>query len=226
MRKFIALLIVFASFSEAWAEDAKPDSVTFGFDIKKVEPPDAKKGEPVARIFYDYIYPTDLKTESKTLNDIEARQLLGMTMGKLRQKYIEQKKITATKEEVQQYVAALSKIPAPSAAPVNKEEFSKLLNEMGSKAVEGWKCDRALYKEYGGTVIFQQGNPMEPVGAYRKFLEKMDAGKVFEIYDKENHAKFWHYVTQKHGSFEVPPARINFDVPWWLQKPDEDGDSE
>ncbi len=43
-----------------------------------------------------------------------------------------------------------------------------------------WKTDKALYEKYGGTVIFQQSNPFEPVGAYRKLIE--DAEK--EVRDK------------------------------------------
>jgi hypothetical protein len=83
--------------------------------------------------------------------------------------------------------------------------------------VKGWKLDRMLYNTYGGTVIFQQGNPLEPVGAYRKFLEEMEDAKVFEVYDADNRQKFWHYFVRQHP-FQVPPDKIDFDKPWWMQK--------
>lgn len=83
--------------------------------------------------------------------------------------------------------------------------------------VKGWKLDRALYKKYGGTVIFQQANPFEPVGAYRKFLEEMENAKVFEVFDSANRQKFWHYFVRQHP-FQVPPKDIDFDKPWWMQK--------
>ena len=66
-------------------------------------------------------------------------------------------------------------------------------------------------------MIFQQANPREPVRPYRKFLEKMEQGKVFEIFDEANAKEFWHYFRRKHP-FEVPPEEVNFSVPWWLQK--------
>jgi hypothetical protein len=86
-----------------------------------------------------------------------------------------------------------------------------------SQSTKGWKVDRDLYKKYSGTVIFQQANPFEPVGAYRKFLEEMEEAKVFEIYAPDNHRKFWHYFVREHP-FQVPAKDINLDKPWWMQK--------
>lgn len=84
--------------------------------------------------------------------------------------------------------------------------------------MKDWKLSKALYEEYGGTVIFQQANPLEPVGAYRQFLEKMERGKVFQIFDEANRKAFWHYFTRKHPS-ELSPKDVNYAVPWWLQNP-------
>ena len=64
--------------------------------------------------------------------------------------------------------------------------------------------------------VFQQGNPFEPVGAYRKFLEEMEEGKVCEIYDQDNRQKFWHDFVHQHP-FQVLPKDIDFDKPW-MQK--------
>jgi hypothetical protein len=88
---------------------------------------------------------------------------------------------------------------------------------MGEQMVKGWKLDRALYTKYGGTVIFQQANPFEPVGAYRGFLEEMEKVKVFDVFDPDNRQKFWHYFVRQHP-FEVPAKDIDFDKPWWMQK--------
>lgn len=38
----------------------KPSNDVLGFDATKIRPPDAEKGEPVARLFYDYIYLKDI----------------------------------------------------------------------------------------------------------------------------------------------------------------------
>jgi len=37
-----------------------PDKEVFEFDVSKVRPPDAGKGAPIARLFYDYIYRMDI----------------------------------------------------------------------------------------------------------------------------------------------------------------------
>ncbi len=221
MRQFVVFCIAFASLSGAWADDTPPKSTyeTLGFDIEKVKPADPDKGQPIARVLYDYIYPAELNAESPKLTDDEARQLTGLIFGTLRQRYIEQHKITATPEEIQQFVMALSGAFATDeiGSEQEKEESRRGREAIGEQAVKGWKFDQALYRKYGGTVIFQQANPFEPVGAYRTFLEKLEQAQVFEVYDQENRTKFWHYFTRKHP-FQVPPDKVNFEQPWWMQK--------
>ncbi len=58
-------------------------------------------------------------------------------------------------------------------------------------AVIQWKVSKALYQQYGGTVIFQQSNPFEPVGAYGKFLKAQEQAKAFEIFDPKMRQVFW-----------------------------------
>jgi hypothetical protein len=92
--------------------------------------------------------------------------------------------------------------------------------EMATGMIEQWKIDRALYKQYGGDVIFQQMNPYEPVGAYRRFLEDEQKAERFAIYDKELEEKFWEYFRKDHQSWVVPPEDVNFEKPWWEQMKD------
>jgi len=128
-------------------------------------------------------------------------------------------KIAATPEEIQQFVAAMNRLsPADDDVSEERKKDDQLgFKAIGEQLVKGWKLDRMLYKKYGGTVIFQQGNPFEPVGAYRKFLEELEEAKVFEVYDQDNRQKFWHYFVRQHP-FQVPAKDINFDTPWWMQK--------
>jgi len=221
MRQFITLLLVLGVILPARAADTQqtPGNELFGFDANKVRPPDAEKGEPVARLFCDYIYRTDVDAASQKLSEDEARRLTGKIFGELRQRYMDRHKITATPEEIQQFVTAIRCI-SPAKHDVSEEKKKddrRGLEAIGEQMVKGWKLDRALYKKYGGTVIFQQGNPFEPVGAYRKFLEEMEEAKVFEIYDQDNRNKFWHYLVRQHP-FQVPAKDIDFDKPWWMQK--------
>lgn len=56
------------------------------------------------------------------------------------------------------------------------------------------KINRALYRQYGGRVIFQQAGP-EPLDAYRKFLEEHAEKGNFRIFDAGMEQEFWHYFT-------------------------------
>ena len=76
------------------------------------------------------------------------------------------------------------------------------------------KSRRIEYERYGGPVIFQQGNPLEPVGAYRRFLQDVERGGAFEVYDPEDRKAFYDYFTRRHPGV-VPKELINYDKPWW-----------
>lgn len=193
---------------------------TLGFQAAKIKSPDAAKGEPVARLFYDYIYPADLQAKSRVLSDDEARRLTARVFGALRQRYVSQHKITATPEEIQHFADSMNRFREKTEENLEPETEAdrNAWRSLGEQSVKGWKFDRALYEKYGGTVIFQQANPFEPVGAYRKFLEAAEQAKLFEIYDEANRRKFYHYFTRKHPG-EIPADDVDFDKPWWLMKP-------
>ncbi|HWW76418.1 MAG TPA: hypothetical protein VNZ44_13560, partial [Pyrinomonadaceae bacterium] len=91
----------------------------------------------------------------------------------LREEYYRRTGVVATQAEMNAFSKA-----------VFKQRVARGVNRtLAEAAVKGWKFDRALYKQYGGTVIFQQSNPLEPVGAYRKFLEEHEGKRSFEILD-------------------------------------------
>ncbi|MFM1892534.1 MAG: hypothetical protein RLZ44_1611 [Pseudomonadota bacterium] len=82
-----------------------------------------------------------------------------------------------------------------------------------------WKINRALYQQYGGRIIFQQGGP-EPLDAYRLFLEEQQKQGAFKILDPALEAGFWRYYrTDAIHSFypagSAEEARA-FAQPWWL----------
>ena len=92
---------------------------------------------------------------------------------------------------------------------------NKMHSTLCQNLVSEWKLGRFLYKRYGGTVIFQQSNPNEPVGAYRKFLEQMEREKAFEIYDKADRAAFYKYYVREDHPMKLAAEEIDFDTPWW-----------
>ena len=161
MRQFIMVLLVLGAILPAQAADTqpKPSNDVLGFDETKIQPPDAEKGEPIARLFHDYIYRKDIEAASPKLTDDEARRLTGKIFGELRQRYMDRHKITATPEEIQQFATAMQRLSPPNddASEETKKDDRRGYEAIGEQMVKGWKLDRLLYKKYGGTVIFQQG---------------------------------------------------------------------
>jgi hypothetical protein len=85
--------------------------------------------------------------------------------------------------------------------------------------VRQWKIDRALYREYGGRIGFQQGGP-EPLDAYRRFLEEQQAQGAFEIRDKDLETAFWRYFLTDsiHSFYPSEEGARAFDEPWWTSQ--------
>jgi hypothetical protein len=229
MSGFVSIgLMVIASLPSIGGQQEKTanQNSLLGFDPKQVRPPDPAKGKPLARVFDKYIHPADLKAKSVKLTQEQADRLSGRIIGPMFDRYASQNKIAATPKEIDDVNRAIHKAIDESGNALAKaqqssptKEQKQIENEVAAQVVKRWKLSKALYEEYGGLVIFQQGNPLEPVGAYRKFLEKMERGKVFEIYDEANRKMFWHYFTREHP-FAVNPRDVDYSIPWWLKRPD------
>jgi len=95
--------------------------------------------------------------------------------------------------------------------------------KMAREFVRTWKVNRALFKQYGGRVIFQQAGP-EPLDAYRDFFREQEAKGSFRITDEEAKATFWKYFTDEkmHTFLDAKDGAQAMEIPWWLkeQKPE------
>lgn len=155
------------------------------------------------------------KVLGKTIYDDETakpgRGLDGQILRPLMQRFAEQQKLTVTEAEVAELETAL-KLPPPP--PGLSDADKAMLRELPRSMVLQWKTSRALYQRYGGEVIFQQANPMEPVGAMRQFLEEQEKAGTFEIYDAGERKRFFEYYVRPQ-MMVVPKEKVNYDVPWW-----------
>lgn len=122
-----------------------------------------------------------------------------------------------------------SKLKANDLGDEKKQAFAEMLATLETmqnwpgNAVKAWKFDRALYAQYGGTVIFQQANPFEPVEAYRQWLEAAERAGEFAIFDEPARTAFWDYYQRGWDTGQgVVHDPDPFDKPWWLKKPRED----
>lgn len=101
----------------------------------------------------------------------------------------------------------------------NPKEINKMEEEMAKQFVKTWKVNKALFKQYGGRVIFQQAGP-EPVDAYRDFLREEERKGSFKIFDKKFEPVLWEYFTNDDmhtfiSETKAQGAKI-FETPWWL----------
>lgn len=100
-------------------------------------------------------------------------------------------------------------------APSMNDEQRQSADEIAEKQVLRWQIDRALYNEYGGTVVFQQSNPQMPAKAYEILLKSYRDKGAFRITDDRFRAVFWEAIEPPYP-FVLSPDKIDFSQPWWL----------
>jgi hypothetical protein len=68
--------------------------------------------------------------------------------------------------------------------------------------IRQWKINRALHRQYGGRIVYQQTGP-EPLDAYRLFLEDQQKQGAFRILNEALAPGFWSYYTtdSKHSFY-------------------------
>jgi hypothetical protein len=124
--------------------------------------------------------------------------------------------LSAERDKLEQLRRDLESVPAN---PQEAAEEAQARRTVAAAFIRQWKINQALYRDYGGRIIFQQGGP-EPLDAYRRFLEEQQRKGAFAIADKALEAAFWRYYRSDNihsfypaGSAEEARA---FATPWWL----------
>jgi hypothetical protein len=104
------------------------------------------------------------------------------------------------------------------ASEADAAEDAEYREQVATAFVRQWKINRALYRQYGGRVIFQQGGP-EPLDAYRRFLEEQEKSGAFTILKKGFEEKFWDYFRNDSLHSFYPPGsdgeKQAIETPWW-----------
>ena len=129
---------------------------------------------------------------------------------------------SAERESLSSELATLNELDSMLGRSGGKSaEDQAAQREIGEAFVHQWKINQALFRQYGGRVIFQQGGP-EPLDAYRRFLEDAEKRNAFRILDPSLEPGFWRYYRTDSihsfypaGSDEEAGA---FETPWWLME--------
>ena len=195
-------------------------------------------GAPIAELFKTPIPAKSIEISAKTIENykrtrpelsedalriqLQGEKLSSIIFGGLSRNFIKMHNINATEEEIDEYIKATEKendkkigsTSGEGRADNQNETRKNIFRSMAQNQIITWKFNKALYEKYSGRVIWQQFNPMEPVDAYRKFLEEEEKNGNFKI-DPKMTTSFWEYYRRQHP-FTVPQGEIDFSKPWWL----------
>jgi len=103
--------------------------------------------------------------------------------------------------------------PAAPAAGLEDAEMREMRRDLAREWVVGWKTRKALYEQYGGAVVWEQFDPLEPIGAFNALLEEQHERGAYVIHDPEAARVFWQFVERVPDRFVVPPERVDFSHP-------------
>ena len=126
--------------------------------------------------------------------------------------YAQKRGITVDKSLVEKFKSRFS---ASLNSPSLSESEQRSADQIATKQVLRWQIDKALYEEFGGTVVYQQSNPQMPAGAYEKLLKNYQQQGAFTITDGRYQAVFWEAIEPPYP-FELEEEQIDFSQPWWL----------
>ena len=158
-------------------------------------------------------------------------EMQGIILSHLFDRYAEDQGIEVSDEEIDAFVEKMQHdmgtMDLTAEADLSKHEraqVAQMRRDMGRSLIRQWKLNRALYRQYGGRIIYQQFGP-EPLDAYLQYLEERHDAGDFTIHQKIFEESFWRYFTDdsihdfyKPGSTEETQA---FSTPPW-----EDGAAE
>ncbi|MCG6930987.1 MAG: META domain-containing protein [Desulfofustis sp.] len=155
----------------------------------------------------------------------DAREMQEILLTRLFDRYAEEQGIEVKDEEIDAFVetmqhgmGAMGLTAEADLSDQDKAQVAQMRRDMGRALIRQWQVNRALYRHYGGRIIYQQFGP-EPLDAYLQYLEeRRDAGD-FTINQKAFEERFWHYFTTDSIHDFYPPgskeASQAFATPPW-----------
>lgn len=184
--------------------------------------------QPVASLFGEPVYEQDISPSAKQLSQLARMNSASkeMAMAQFRHRALADKIIQAVLDDYAQKrgitvdSALVEKFKARFSASLNSPSLSeseqRSADQIATKQVLRWQIDKALYQEFGGTVVFQQSNPQMPAGAYETLLKQYQQQDAFAIMNDRYQAVFWEAIEPPYP-FELEPEQIDFSQPWWLK---------
>jgi len=157
----------------------------------------------------------------------DADEMQRILLTRLFDRYAERQGIAVTDAEIAAFVDNMRRgmrakglTAEDDLSPEDAAQVETMQRDMARSMIRQWKLNRALYRQYGGRIIYQQLGP-EPLDAYRLYLEERQAAGDFRITDAQLAARFWRYFTDDSiHSFYAPGSAAGaqaFERPPWEQ---------
>jgi len=131
------------------------------------------------------------------------------------------------RRQAQQYLDTLNKLNEYDAKfrqerrdPGRDKIWQAAERRVAEHWVKGWKLNQALYREFGGRIIFQQAG-WEPIDAYRQLLDQYAARKAFVVHDAKLREAVYSYFKHNFVYADVAKAKFYFEKPYWERTPAE-----
>jgi hypothetical protein len=178
-----------------------------------------------------HIEPTDAEVESQIRSTRKFMEEDKVKREKDRQALIKELKSPTITEkrrkEAQEYLDVLErsremdeKIRKMRSGPGSEEVKRKAELNVARMWVKQWKVNQALYREFGGRIVFQQAG-WEPIDAYRAVLEQYEKQKAFVVHDPSLRDAVYSYFTLKFVYAGEKQGKFYFERPWWERTKEE-----
>jgi hypothetical protein len=127
----------------------------------------------------------------------------------------------ARRKQAQQYLQTLNSLRDHDARqekersdPAQKKMWLDSEQRVAAMWVKQWKVNQALFREFGGRIIFQQAG-WEPIDAYRALLDQYKAEKRFIIHDPSLQDAVYRYFRHNFVYADEKKAKFYFERPYW-----------
>jgi hypothetical protein len=131
------------------------------------------------------------------------------------------------RKQAQQYLDTLDKLNEYDAKlrqerrdPEREKIWQESERRVAEHWVKGWKLNQALYREFGGRIVFQQAG-WEPIDAYRQLLDRYAARKAFVVHDAKLREAVYSYFKHNFVYADEAKAKFYFEKPYWERNPEE-----
>jgi hypothetical protein len=127
----------------------------------------------------------------------------------------ERQQLEAELKAINQMQQVMNKADSRAGTP----ESDAAERQVASAFIEQWKVNQAMFRQYGGRVIYKQGGA-EPLDAYHEFLKAAQKSGEFRIINKEFEPALWSYYTTDSIHTFIPESEKEraINTPWWLME--------